>query len=82
MRVSDAVQSGDRLTILVAVRDDLAGKLDAAGSRESAAIARELSSVLRQIDELSAPLHRGILDELHARRARRESAADISKPSR
>jgi len=64
-----------RLAGLVALRDRLAREIDTAEqSRDVAALSRQFSDVLLQIDELQAPLEEKpltALDELNKRREAR-----------
>jgi len=80
MDLVEAAASGDRLAALRALRDRLAEEIDGCqSSRDMAALSRQLTDVLGQIDALeraSAPAEKGTgLDELNARRAARESGA-------
>lgn len=70
----DVVAEGDRRTALVALRDHLASRLLVA-ERDVAPLARQLTEVLRQIDELPAPETESKLDDLAGRRAARRSKA-------
>jgi hypothetical protein len=78
--VRTVVAEGDLRKSLEAVRDKLAGQLDEAGPRDSAAISRQLVAVLERLDRLTgggeeSELDRiagAVEDELAARRAHRE----------
>jgi hypothetical protein len=74
MSLSEAAPQG-RLAGLVALRERLAREIDEAQqSRDVAALSRQFSDVLLQIDELEAPLVEKpltALDELNRRREAR-----------
>jgi len=74
MSLSEEAPKG-RLAGLVALRDKLAAEIDTAEqSRDVAALSRQFSDVLLQIDELEAPtLEKPLtaLDELNKRREAR-----------
>jgi hypothetical protein len=74
MSLSEAAPQG-RLAGLVALRDRLAREIDEARqSRDVAALSRQFSDVLLQIDELEEPLAEKpltALDELNKRREAR-----------
>lgn len=74
MSLSEEAPKG-RLAGLIALRDRLALEIDsAAQSRDVAALSRQFSDVLLQIDELEAPLVEKpltALDELNKRREAR-----------
>jgi hypothetical protein len=74
MSLSEAAPQG-RLAGLVALRDRLAREIDEAQqSRDVAALSRQFSDVLLQIDELEEPLAEKpltALDELNKRREAR-----------
>jgi hypothetical protein len=48
----DAIKTGDRRTQLEALRDQLAERMDAAGARDTASIAKELCAVLEDLENL------------------------------
>ncbi len=76
----EAVGSGDRVVSLRALRDVLAASIAAAESpRDVAPLARQLSLVLAEIDDLVPPEQKGTpLDQLTERRRRRGAAtADL-----
>jgi hypothetical protein len=50
------VAKGDRKASLEALRDTLAGSIEVAESKEVAALARQLQSVLAELDALAAPV--------------------------
>ena len=74
MSLSEEAPKG-RLAGLIALRDRLAQEIDTAEqSRDVAALSRQFSDVLLQIDELEAPLQEKpltALDELNKRREAR-----------
>jgi hypothetical protein len=74
MSLSEEAPKG-RLAGLVALRDRLAAEIDTAEqSRDVAALSRQFSDVLLQIDELEAPMLEKpltALDELNKRREAR-----------
>ena len=74
MSLSEEAPKG-RLQGLIALRDRLAVEIDSASqSRDVAALSRQFSDVLLQIDELEAPLQEKpltALDELNKRREAR-----------
>ncbi|MDQ5860703.1 MAG: hypothetical protein M3536_00375 [Actinomycetota bacterium] len=78
MSLSEAAPNG-RLAGLIALRDLLANELDTAEqSRDVAALSRQFTDVLLQIDELEAPtLEKPLtaLDELNKRREARAKKA-------
>ncbi|MCZ1070810.1 hypothetical protein [Rhodococcus sp. A5(2022)] len=68
-----AAASGDRLKALEALRDRLAREIEACeSSRDVAALSRQLTDVLKQIEDLAPPAEeeRSPLDELAQRRTR------------
>jgi hypothetical protein len=76
VNLSAAVKKG-RLPGLEALRDHLARQLEDAEPRECAAIARQLASVLAQLEAM-APPKKSRADELAKRRAARRAAAKVS----
>lgn len=76
MSLCEAASSGDRRRALEELRDTLASAIDASDSgRDIAALSRQLTDVLAQIDELAPVEPKGNpLDEL-AQRRRRSGAA-------
>jgi len=70
--VADAAASGDRVTILRAMRDVLAARLDDPDARDASAVARELRAVLSELAEGPAE-EADFVDELRARRAKAAS---------
>jgi hypothetical protein len=75
--VSEAAASGDRLLALEALREALAAGIDGCESaRDLAALSRQMTDVLAQIEEVKKgqPEQKGTaLDELQKRRAARVS---------
>ena len=78
MSVADAAASGDRVTILRAMRDVLAARLDDPDARDASAVARELRAVLSELAEGPAE-EADFVDELRARRAK---AASGKRPAK
>lgn len=82
--VKEAAHSGDRLAALIELRDLIAQHLDLSDSaRDVAALSRQLTDVLSQIESITAAgAHaKGTpLDELANRRAAREP--DAARPHR
>jgi hypothetical protein len=76
--VADAAASGDRVTILRAMRDVLAARLDDPDARDASAVARELRAVLSELAEGPAE-EADFVDELRARRAK---AASGKRPAK
>jgi hypothetical protein len=75
MSLSEEAPKG-RLAGLIALRDRLALEIDsAAQSRDVAALSRQFSDVLLQIDELEAPMLEKPLTALDELNKRRESRA-------
>ena len=70
----EVVAAGDRRASLEALRDHLARLLESA-ERDHAAIARQLTVVLREIDELPNPAEESKVDDIQARRAARLAKA-------
>ena len=79
MTVADAAASGDRIAALQALRDKLAQELDGCeSSRDTAALAGRLQSVLAELDTIAPPIAPETpLDVLRARRAERR--ADLTQ---
>lgn len=78
-----AVASGDRREALLALRDELARRLVDA-DRDAAPLARQLTIVLRDIEQLPVPGEKSRVDDLAKRRAQRRTAAnrDVAKGSK
>ena len=78
-----AVASGDRREALLALRDELARRLVDA-DRDAAPIARQLTIVLLEIEQLPVPGEKSRVDDLAKRRAQRRTAAnrDVAKGSK
>lgn len=72
--LAEVVKDGDRRSSLTALRDHLAALLVSA-DRDHAAIARQLTVVLREIDELPNPAEESRVDDIAARRAARLAKA-------
>ena len=70
-----AAASGDRRATLLALRDELARRLVDA-DRDAAPLARQLTIVLREIEQLPVPGEKSRVDDLAKRRARRRAASD------
>ena len=70
-----AVASGDRREALLALRDELARRLVDA-DRDVAPLARQLTIVLRDIEQLPVPGEKSRVDDLAKRRAVRRTAAN------
>ena len=70
-----AVASGDRWEALLALRDELARRLVDA-DRDAAPLARQLTIVLREIEQLPVPGAKSRVDDLAKRRAVRRTAAN------
>ena len=70
-----AAASGDRRAALLALRDELARRLVDA-ERDAAPLARQLTIVLREIEQLPVPGEKSRVDDLAKRRARRRAASD------
>lgn len=79
MNLADAAASGDRIAALQALRDRLAQELDGCeSSRDVAALASRLQSVLAELDTIAPPIGAETpLDVLRARRAERR--ADLTQ---
>lgn len=76
-RLSTVVAEGDRRKSLEALRRTLAVTIEVAEPREVAALARQLTIVLEQLDALPIAGEATPLDELTSRRAaRRRPAAE------
>jgi len=76
--LSDAVASGDRRRGLEALRRHLAATIEDAEPREVAALARQLTIVLKELDDLPAVKGRSTFDDLAARRRDRKPEAASS----
>ena len=70
-----AAASGDRRATLLALRDELARRLVDA-ERDAAPLARQLTIVLREIEQLPVPGEASRVDDLAKRRASRRAATD------
>ena len=72
MAISAAFSSGDRVQALTALRDHLAGLVDAhdGPAKDIAPITKQLADVVRELDGLAPTTRKGTaLDELASRRA-------------
>lgn len=80
--VAGAAKTGDRLAALSVLRDRLAREIDQCDSaRDIAALSRQLTDVLVQIEGLAPVEQKGSpLDELAKRRGRRPGTAGSSNP--
>ena len=78
--VHEAAVTGDRLKTLRALRDHLAVAIDGCDSmRDLAALSRQLTDVVAQIDALDPPkTETSPADEVAQRRARRRAGAKSS----
>ena len=78
-----AAASGDRREALLALRDELARRLVDA-DRDAAPLARQLTIVLREIEQLPMPGAKSRVDDLAKRRAVRRTAAnrDVAEGSK
>lgn len=71
----EVVAGGDLRASLEAVRDDLARRVPGAETREVAALARQLTMVLRELSSLPSPATESVLDDLANKRANRIAKA-------
>ena len=76
MAMSEAASTGERVTALEELRDVLARAIDGCESaRDLAALSRQMTDVLAQLDELAPPATKGTaLDELTRRRQGRSAS--------
>lgn len=74
--VSDAVRSGDRRASLTAIRDHLAARLETAPPRDVAAIARQLSDTIEQLENMPKEKGASIVDQLAAKREARRTGTE------
>ena len=81
--VAEAAATGVRLTALTALRDTIARSIDGCDSlRDLAALSRQMTDVLAQIEALAPPQQKGdAVDEIAERRAARRASTSAS-PSR
>ena len=77
LSLREVVAAGDRRASLEALRDRLATLLETT-ERDHAAIARQLTIVLREIDELPNPAEESKVDDIQARRLARLAKAASS----
>lgn len=84
MAVSEAAASGNRLVALEALRDTLATAIDECDSkRDLAALSRQLTDVLAQIESSPSSAEVSAADEVAQRRAsRRAGAAGAARSKR
>jgi hypothetical protein len=74
--LADVVKHGDRRASLEAIRDRVALELESAGGRDVAALAKQLTDVIRELDSLPNSERKSAVDDLSsARAARRKKAA-------
>lgn len=75
VKVSEAVQTGNRKDALIAIRDHLAADMDntETTARDRAAIAKQLQAVLTEIEELAEP-DKANVTPLDAVRSRRKAS--------
>lgn len=74
--LADVVKAGDRRASLEAIRDRVALELESAGGRDVAALAKQLTDVIRELDSLPNAERKSAVDDLSsARAARRQKAA-------
>lgn len=73
--LQETVQGGDRRASLEAIRDRLATELEVAIGRDVAALSKQLSDTIRELDSL--PPAKGVtrVDQLAAARKNRRKAA-------
>ena len=80
--LAEAVAQG-RLQGLLALRDVLAAQVLASKPKETAALARQLRDVLRDIDELQRSQRKGSrVDELASKRASRVAGSSDQAPAK
>lgn len=66
-----AALSGDKRATLIALRDRLAQEIETAGARDLAPLSRQLTEVLRQLDEVPDKKEVTVTDDIAARREAR-----------
>lgn len=76
MSLTAKVQEGDRRASLVELRNLLASRLEAASPRDTAALARQLTDVLREIEGIKEDSKEDKADELARRRANRRASSN------
>lgn len=80
--VAPAMASGDRRKSLIALRDQLAERLDATSSaRDAATMARQLAAIVSELDGLGPARGWSKRDELRAKRAARLAAGRAAAES-
>lgn len=72
----DAV-GGDRIGALEALRDLLAERLEKAGPRDTASLAKQLGDVLRELADLKPSEESDSVDEIARKRAARRAASGV-----
>lgn len=76
-----SLTSGNYIERLIALRTLLADRLERAGSRDVAPLAKQLADVDARIEELSVPEETDGVDEIAQRRAARRAEAKARKSS-
>jgi hypothetical protein len=76
-KFTETIASGKYDAQLLALRDHLAERLETAGHREAAPLARQLAIVLERINAQSKPEVSSV-DDLAAKRSRRRAASSAS----
>jgi hypothetical protein len=72
----EVIKNGDRRESLKAIRDRVALELQEASGRDVAALAKQLTDVIRELDSLPNSERKSAVDDLSsARAARRKKAA-------
>ncbi len=67
----NAALSGDKRATLIALRDRLAEEIETAGARDLAPLSRQLTEVLRQLDEVPDEKEVSAANDIANRRANR-----------
>lgn len=70
--LAEVVRAGDRRASLESLRDWLAQQL-LTSERDQAALARQLTVVLRELDDLPVPAQESTVDDLASKRAARRA---------
>jgi hypothetical protein len=73
--LSTTAGSGDRRRTLEVLRDTLAQAIEGAQPQYVAALAKQLSSVMAELEGIAPPKEASKLDDLASRRAERRSSA-------
>lgn len=71
--VSSVVKQGNRRASLVAIRDNLATRLDTCPPREVAPIAKQLVDTIREIEDLPIEKEESLVDQLARKRTERRT---------